>query len=468
MRPLNSIEHLSLISQFLTRYRAVRRFPYLSQEQIGAYQLRRVRRLVQLAYDHTPFYRRKYAEVGIAPRDIRSWEDFRQLPTVTKDELIAHGPELIDRRRRPEQLIVSRSSGSSGRFVSVYMDSQNFIEQELQVIRMLQEFYPGYRPTDLELLVYTSEYPVRSIGGFYRVHYIHNLQPLPHIFAEMRRLRPAIVAIYPSILREIAGTYGAECATLGIKAIVTNSEQASQEERSRLAAIFGCPIFDEYSSEEISSIAHQCAHYRYHLVQDCSVVELLQPDGDAPAASGEWGEIVGTCLINRAMPIIRYRQGDMARLSGEACGCGKSAPFFAELAGRKNASFKRRGAPDIPSGRILDWSYDLVLALNLDVREFQITQVSLSFVRVSLVAGERYRLERDNPAVARSFRAAFGHEFDVAVEVVPAIRKTSSGKHIPILSLVGRHDTSDNVLPSLGAAAWGSLAVTSSDQGIRP
>ncbi|PDV97757.1 hypothetical protein A9Q02_17865 [Candidatus Chloroploca asiatica] len=438
MRALSWREHLALLVQFALFSPAVARFPFLDQEIVKAYQLKRLQKLVTLAYDHTWFYHQKYAAAGMHPSDIQSFEAFKALPTVTKDELIAHGEAMIDRRIRRDRLIVSRSSGSSGKFVSVYLDSQNFITQALQVMRMLKEFYPAYQPTDRELLVYTSPYPVRSLGGFYRVYYVHNLCPAAEIFATMRRLRPAILAIYPSILRELVTLYGAQCATLGVKVIVTNSEHATQEERDYFAAVFGCPVFDEYSSEELASIAQQCVHKRYHLVQDCSYIELLHPDCDGPVAPGQLGELVGTCLINAAMPIIRYRQGDMAIAADhDACSCGKTAPVLAELSGRKNTAFKQANAPDIPSGRILDWSYDLVLKLALDVREFQIIQEELHSVRVRLVTGQHYQAERDNALVTQHFCQTFGHHFQVRVECVPSIARTRSGKHIPIQSLLG-------------------------------
>jgi phenylacetate-CoA ligase len=443
MRSFTHLEQLALIYQFLTRYRTVAQFPWLDQATIQAYQFRQIKRQIDLAYHQTSFYYQKYTAAGIHPSDIQSWEDFKRLPTISKDDLIAHGLSLIDRRRRPAQLFPSRSSGSSGKFVTVYLDSQNFITQELQVIRMLKEFYPAYHPFDRELLIYTSEYPIRSLGGFYKVHYINNLRSPAHIFAALRRIRPAIVAVYPSILRELVAMYSSECQALGIKVIVTNSEHTSQDERDRFATVFGCPVFDEYSSEELASIAHQCGHQRYHLVQDSSYIELLQPESDREVAPGQPGELVGTCLINRAMPIIRYRQGDMAVISRDHCPCGKSAPFFAELSGRKNSSFKRRGAPDIPSGRILDWSYQLVLKLGLDIREFQIVQVSLSSVKLSIVPGTGYDVVHDSAAMAHDFRLTFGQDFAVEVEHVPSITKTSAGKHIPIRSLVGEHETSD-------------------------
>lgn len=446
MRKFSTSEQLTLILHFLARYRSVERFPFLSQADIRAYQFRKIKHLLDIAYTHTPFYRRKYAAAGIHPADIRTWEDFQHLPTVTKDEVIAHGPDLVDQRRRPSDLILSRSSGSTGQFVNIYLDAQHFIVQALQVIRMLRDGYPDYGPFDKELLVYTSEYPIRSIGGMYRVVYVNNLLPAEQIYAAMQRTQPAVVAIYPSILREVIQRYGDKCRSLGIKMILTNSEHSTQAERDAFARAFGCPVFDEYSSEELSSIAYQCREWRYHLVQDCSYTEILEPDADRTVPHGHLGEIVGTCLINTAMPLIRYRQGDMAVMSDAACACGKTAPILAELSGRKNASFTHPNSTNIPSGRILDWTYSLVLTYNLDICEVQVTQVTLTEVEIILVPGPSYD-PINNHLLVDSFKATFGHEFAVTVVLVSSIAKTGAGKHIPIRSLV--HDQNEILEPEM-------------------
>ncbi|MDH5506388.1 MAG: hypothetical protein OEZ02_04140 [Anaerolineae bacterium] len=436
MRKFTITEQISLISQYITNYRSVEAFPYLSREEIREYQFQKIQRLVDIAYRQTDFYHKKYSEAGIHPRDIQTWGDFKELPIITKDEVIEFGLDMVDRRRKPSDLIVSRSSGSSGRFVNLYFDAQHFITQELQVIRMLKEFYPAYNLFDTELLIYTSEYPFSSIAGFYKVFYVNNLLPVDEIIAAIRRVRPAIVAVYPSILREVIDRFEGDCRSFGVKAVITNSEHSSQMERDNFSEVLGCPVFDEYSSEEISGLAHQCVHENYHLVQDCSFIELLDPHGDIEVGVGQEGEIVGTSLINFSMPLIRYRQGDLAVMSANECACGKTTPFFERLAGRKNSSFKRPDNSYIPSGRVLDWTYDLVLSLELDIREFQVTQKTLTDVEIVIVPGNRYNPESDNVKIMNSFQDTFSQEFKVSVDQVEKIRKTKTGKHIPIRSLV--------------------------------
>jgi phenylacetate-CoA ligase len=436
MRRFNKSERATLALRFLREYQGVKLFNSLSQERVDAFQLERVRRIVGIAYQDTNFYRRKFDAAGVTPQDVRSWADFKALPTFTKDEMIEGGLDLLSNRAKIQDLFLSRSSGSSGAIVSVYLDSKMLITQAIQAVRMISEMNPRYGPRGLEMLIYTSEYPYSSIGGFFRTEYVNNLLPSEQMLQRMRDLRPAVVAAYPSILRDLVRIAGGEERRLGLQTVITNSEHSSQRERDRFAEQFACEVYDEFSSEELSSIAYQCREKRYHLTQDSSYVELLSLSSDAEVSQGELGEIVGTCLINEVMPLVRYRQSDLAVLGAEKCPCGRNAPTLETIDGRRNDSFRRADGKVIPAGRILDWTYSLILERCLDVREYRIIQLTLTTVEVQLVVGGSYGTLVDNRVIVSSFKRTFGDDFEVQVVIASHIHRTGSGKIRPIQSLV--------------------------------
>lgn len=437
MRSFTSREKITLVVHFLSRYRQISNWDDNPQPVVRERQFRRVQRLIDVAFHHTEFYRRKYSAAGIHPRDIRSWSDFAQLPTVTKPELIDAGLSALNDRCRLNRLFVSRSSGSTGQFVTVYLDARAIITQALQAYRMLHEVAPGYGARDRELLVYTSEYPYSSVGGLYRARYVSTLSSAEQILEEIRRYRPAVLAIYPSILRELLELDSRVLMLLHLKGVVTNSEYSTQEERDAFALQMGCSVSDEFSSEELSSIAHQCLSKSYHLTQDASYIELLRPGSRTPAPSGEVGEILGTCLINEATPIIRYHQGDLAVLGDRPCSCGRTAPTLESLAGRMDASFRRRDGSLVPSGRILDWTYSLILTHRLGIRQFRVTQESVDLVTIDLVVTDSYDPDVHHRMLTESFRELFGDSFVVRPRIVADIERLASGKSNPIRSLVG-------------------------------
>ena len=218
---------------------------------------------------------------------------------------------------------------------------------------------------------------------------------------------------------------------------MTNSEQSSQGERDYYESVFKCKVIDEFSSEELQSIAYQCSSHSYHEVSDCTYIELLKEDSDTPVESGNIGEITGTCLINRVMPLIRYRQGDYAvKISEVCCTCGKSTPIIGKPIGRINSSFILEGGRIIPSGRILDWSYSLVLLHHLQITQFKITQNDLKSVSI-LVVGDSLS-DFDLEFIEKSFRSEFNEEFQVTVSKVKHIPKESNGKFMPIVSNVSK------------------------------
>lgn len=154
--------------------------------------------------------------------------------------------------------------------------------------------------------------------------------------------------------------------------------------------LFGCGVFDEYSTEELTRVAAQCQAGTYHLFEDVAHVEILPTDGDRPLAPGQRGEVAGTYLHNFAMPFIRYRQGDLAVVSEECCACGRTFRGLRELGGRKLDQFVLPSGRVLTSGFLLDASYSFLFDVGADIAAFTMVQEELDFVRILIVPGRRW------------------------------------------------------------------------------
>ena len=330
MREIGWGKNIDMARRLLLYGKEIERFPFQKPDLIKKYQWEIIKRIVTEAYIHVPFYRERYAGLDVNPLNLNSFADFEKLPTISKKDLVNNELSFVDERYDINSLIRSKTSGSSGVFLDIYCPEDMFVKEELQVLRMLKDLCPSYNLFSREVLVYTSKYPVSSILGFYKAYYINNLESAKTIFNFIKEKRPTVVAIYPSILREILNCIKYDFKSLGIKLILTNSEQSTQAERDRFSREFNCSVKDEFSSEELQSIACQCNENLYHEVSDCSYIEILGIDTDETVKRNEIGEIVGTCLINDAMPLIRYRQGDLARKTDITCPCGKKTPVIGE------------------------------------------------------------------------------------------------------------------------------------------
>lgn len=380
MKPISKLDECKLALWHLKYQKTINNFPKLSYKRIQEFQFRKLLKITRDAYTYVPFYRELYNRKGIDPYTFNCIADFRKIPTITKKDVLYNEDRFIDERFQKNKLIVSKTSGTSGAYMSVFCNNELFLYEELQVIRMIQELYPSYGLLTKEVLVYTSKYPVSSILGFYKAYYINNLAGSNEILRFIIEKKPSILAIYPSILLQIIDCFpNFDFAGLNIRLIIVNSEQSSQLLRDHFAKIFKCIVIDEFSSEELQSISYQCKHGSYHEVSDCTYIEILDLENDIEVNPGERGEITGTCLINKSMPLIRYRQGDYAiNCFNKKCTCGKNTRIIGSPQGRINDSFITRSGCIIPSGILLDWEYSLVLSKNYPIKNYKLFQVSES------------------------------------------------------------------------------------------
>lgn len=436
MRSLTRRENVELALQYAREYRKLYAFTTQDPDAVRQFQLEQVRELVAFAYERTAFYRDKYRSAGIHPNDIKTWADFEALPTTCKDEIVEQHDRVIAAGVTNRDPVVSQSSGSSGKRIEVIFDGKFFIRESLRTLRMFQQAFQ-YGPGDVRSLIYTSEYPFRSIAGFYRTKYINTLTPARQMIEELIATKPVLIVSYPSILLELAKELSDdELRAIRPRAIATNSEYSSQHQRDYITSLFGCPVFDEYSSEELSRIAFQCGEQKYHVQEDCSYIELLSFSDDSKIATGESGELTGTCFLNWTMPFIRYRQGDAAVLPGGTCSCGLTGRLLSNVGGRRNNRFILANGRSIPTGRLLDWTYQLVLKYSLPFLQFELVQTSITDVTFDVVPQSGFDLQHANDVVRQSFRENFGNELSISVRIVGATSKTPVGKHLPIRSLV--------------------------------
>ncbi len=415
--------------------RFLKKAPSWSRDELLAWQWRRVQRLVTHAWKEVPFYRERYAEAGFSPGDLKSWDDFGRLPVVTKADVIANYPHAILRRgETPERLIVSRSSGSSGQVLDICYDSRAMVTYLLAWLRLYRMGF-AYSPWHSQLYVYTSPYPLNSLFGLYPMRFVQTLAPLTEIAAEAERVRPHLLVCYPSHLKQVAPVLSAK-ARSRLRCVSVNSEMSTQAERDSLARELGCPVLDEYSSEELTRIAAQCRCGRYHVFEDINYIETLKAadTGKWQAVANEPGVIVGTNLHNFAMPMIRYVQNDIGHLANAAstCACGWKFRELTELQGRKNDSFLMPSGRELSSGFLLDATYEILLTWRTAVRDFCLVQEARDRVVLEVVRGEGWKSEVAT-AISQRFEGFFELGVNFEILAVEECRKTKTGKRNPII-----------------------------------
>jgi len=435
MRALTFRERVLLLKELVLGARLLRRSPFISRDEMQRWQFERIRALVRHAYESVALYRERYGAVGFEPGDLKSWPDFERLPVLSKEEVIESFPErIVSDRFELDRLIVSRSSGSSGKVLDVAYDGRTMIAYVLASLRIYQMGF-RYRPWHRHVYVYTSPYPLSSVFGMYPLTFVSTLTPIGEILGVLVDTRPQLLICYPSHLRQIVDLAGeAELAQIRPLLISVSSEMSSQGERDYLEEVFRCPVLDNYSSEELARIASQCSEKVYHVFEDLNYIETV--DSNARPTQG-LGAVVGTNLHNFAAPLIRYQQNDLAELSEPGCACGWNFRCLRSLQGRRNDSFTMPSGRILTSGFLLDATYEFLLSRRTAIRDFCLVQESRTSILLEIVPGRGWS-EEVGRGISRRFHEFVDDGVAFRVEVVGECEKTRTGKRNPIINRMAR------------------------------
>ena len=368
MRNLRLIEKTTSVMEAAVLRPLARTYERLTVSDAQAKVVRRLRKVVDSAYATVPFYHDLYQRAGYEVGALRTLDDIRSLPIITKDDLLASSPESFVSGTVPRhRLLPSITSGTTGQVLTVWHDGARLGRIALSIARVTWLVAP-YRPWDVTLYVYTSRFPVGSVGGLFPFRFVSTTAPIEEIAAAWRRIRPAIVWIYPSRLRDLEE----EAPSLPAPRLISvNSEYSSAAERTRWEKLFRAPVRDQYATEELGIVAAECEARQRHVFSDSCFVEIVGSVGQR-VAEGRLGRLVGTNLTNLASPVIRYDQGDKAALVASGCECGRTLPVLEPLAGRARLDFRTTKGEVVSSGVLIDALYGLILTLGLPIRAYQL------------------------------------------------------------------------------------------------
>jgi phenylacetate-CoA ligase len=395
-----------------------------SPQALAELQGRRLQRLVRHACAHVPLYARLFREAGVDPDDIRGAADLQRLPVIDKDLLRSLPIEdVIDCRRRLDDLVEKRTSGSSGSPFRFFADPAFDAQCKAQYLRPYLS--NGRNPFD-RVLRFTA-FPEDRPRWFQRLGLMRETlvgcsAPADEQLAALQVANADIVQGYPSVLSALAARIDPQAPGFRYPRMVfTDSELLTPAARRLIDETFGAPVFDVYGTYETDNIGYECSeHSGYHLAIDCVIVEVLE--NGAPVAAGESGDLVCTVLGNYGMPFIRYSLGDVAALSPEACRCGRSLPLMSIVEGRRVDCVR------LPDGGLQSPMRFLGALDSIDelALEYQVVQSSPGDFLVKLVP-RRELADDDQQHIAGLIRAQLP-DARVTIQPVGHIPREASGK----------------------------------------
>ena len=416
-----------------------RSFQWRNPEQIAQYQLQRLQQIVGVAAERVPFYQRRFREIGFQAGDLKSLDDLKRLPILTKRELKEHFDELYDRSRAREALL-SQTSGTTGQPTQFLLTRDQTVMELAYIWRFW--LWAGYRPYARVAAFrhYTpkegepvSKYERSSNTRFFSVHDMYESRLGEYVDA-FNRFRPWLVRGYPSSIYILANFALERGLTLHRPhVVVTSSETLLLQHREVIEQAMGAPVFDWYGTNERILTACQCEQRgEYHVNAEAGIAEFVDL-GDQNATEGA-KSLVMTGLMNTIMPLIRFDVGDLAVPGTNRCPCGRGLPTIKRFIGRTDDILVTHEGK-----RITPVRFYTVFEKYPQVDQFQVVQVRPDYIEVRVVSNGGYDREV-HKALAVHLGRVVG-AVTLEIKQVDQIEITAAGKRRNVISYVSRRQT---------------------------
>ncbi|MBR5028452.1 MAG: AMP-binding protein [Bacteroidales bacterium] len=334
---------------------------YQPREVIKRFQEEKLRENLQYLAANSPFYKRMFATNGIDIAQIKTLEDLQRIPFTNKNDLQRHNNDFlcIPREKIIDYITTSGTTGDPVTFACSEKDLQRLAYNE-----KISFICAGLEPSNVLQLMTTIDkrfmaglayfLGIRELGaGIIRVgNGIPELQ-----WDTINRIHPDSIMCVPSFILKLiqyAEEHNIDYRNSSVKRIIGIGE-ALRDQNFELNALgkkikekWDVDLYATYSSTEMSTTFPECeygcgGHHHPELI----IVEIIGED-DKPVPDGEAGEVVITTLGIEAMPLLRFRTGDIASIHTEPCKCGRHSFRISPLVGRKNHMIKLKGTTIYP------------------------------------------------------------------------------------------------------------------------
>lgn len=400
-------------------------------KRVHDWQKERFAHVVAHAAHHVPFYRRLFSRLGVRAGEV-TLDNFQDvIPILEKAEVIADPSSFVS-ECAPQDSIKLFTSGTSGSPMPIVCSREAralnyaFFRQMLRAlgcdVRDRSATFAGrilFSEGESEIFWRRDFFNRSLMMSSYRL----SDYTMPLYIKALEAWQPVYIDSYPSAIAEIA-RYIVEKRvrhTIRPKLVLTSSETLTEVQRDHIASAFGAEILDHYGCTEMAVSAYSTHDGRYRVEPLYSIVEFdAHPDG-------ENASLICTGLLNKAMPLLRYKIGDAVSGSRSNTNYRYADQTFAKIVGREDDLIIT------PDGRKIGRLDPAFKGLS-GIKQAQIVQNEVSKLEVLVVQTENADSAAIASLLSENLRARTSQEMVVDVKFVQSIPLTRSGKFKSVVS----------------------------------
>lgn len=383
-----------------------------------------------------PHYRDLFADLGIGPADLATPEALAALPVLDKETVRADPDRFVPDEPRP-RLIPQTTGGTTGTPVRYWatLDAvrANYATYEARCrrwagVRFGQRMASFHGQPIIPSSQQGGPYWRRNLAfnqTYFSVYHLNHATVGAYL-DELERFDPQVLAGYTSAVHRVAlglldrGQQG----RIRPSAILVSSETLTPSVRRDIETAFACRVTNAYSLGELVAFVSECEHGGLHISTDYGLLEFVE---------GEAGtEIIATGLINRGMPLLRYRTGDLVvPSSGGRCDCGRGLPVVEQLIGRvDDVVHTPEGATVGPA------PMSLAFQRVPNLRRAQVRQDRVEELTVLIEVDPAFS-DADEEFLVAELSKRLGPTLRIRVDRVEGLPRTSGGKERLVVSSLG-------------------------------
>lgn len=414
---------------FIDELRKLRTVSSLSEAELQSLHEQKLKTLLSHVKTNVPYYA---SLVFDEKKDV--YHQLKAFPIMDKALLRANTDKLISKELKKEELIKHASSGSSGIQSTVYWsDKEQSINRATQILWWEWAGYKIGNPI-LQTGINPKRTKIKKLKDFFfRTKYIQAFSHKPEEVEEALRWaenKDAFLAGYASSLSVFAEIAESAGIHVKMKGAVSWGDKLFSSFRNRIDTVFQTSVKETYASAEGLMIAAQ-KDLEYMYIMSPNVHIEIVDDNGVEVEDGVMGHVMVTNLNAFAMPLVRYRIGDLGiKLPKSAYPANPELkfPILQRVIGRDTDIVRT------PSGKsLVVHSFTGIFEHVPEIKQFCVIQENLQGIRIQYIPNENCSPEVLS-AIVSKLNEAINEEFQIDFEMVEEIQATPSGKPQIIIS----------------------------------
>jgi len=335
------------------------RIEEMPKEELKRLQYKLLKSLVYRLYSFSPFYHDRMKEQKIHPDDIKELSDVKKLPFMFKRDLRDSYPDRIFTASQDELVRYHVSSGTTGKPTVVGYTQNDIDLWTTSLARALTSC--GLGRGDVIQVSYGYglftgglglHYGAERIGATVLPTSVGNTERQIELMQDLGSTAIACTPSYLLHMGEVAEKMGVSIKKdTKLRTGILGAEPWTEGMRNRMQDWLGIKAYDIFGTSELSGpMFTECTEQKgFHVWSDIALTEIIDPRTEEPVAPGEKGELTVTILRKEALPMIRFRIGDITSMDDNPCRCGRTSPRVQRITGRVDDMLIIRGINVFPS-----------------------------------------------------------------------------------------------------------------------